>query len=503
MYKLGLKLWSINTDNYLKEAIKLYNQGIYDYIELYVVPGSLEHLSKWETLKFSSFGDSARIVRNEFPSPGGVPDRAGWLSSNLGEISQSSSEEFPSPEGVARSAGNEFPSPGGVARSAGVVRNTKNYKQLPYNPDLKERAKELRKAGNLSEVLLWNEIKNKKFKGLDFDRQKIIGNYIVDFYCASQNVVIEIDGESHAEKKEYDLKRDNFLKSFNLQVIHIFDSDVKKNLDGVMEFLNNHPALSGTPPREGNEHPALSDYKPMNENDHPSSSGTPPKEGNDHPEFSMIFKDEKQVLNIPFIIHCPHFAHGFNLAKKEKKDSNKKIFKEVQEFADALEAPYIVIHGGIDGDIRETATQLADFNESRALIENKPFVALPNKMGGNFCRGYNVEEIKIVQDISGCGFCLDFGHAICAANSLQQEPYSYIEQFLQLNPDMFHLTDVSDMTSVYDSHPHLGTGQLDIKKVLNYIPDNKHITLETVKTSKDNVDDFINDCSIVKQLEIL
>ncbi len=417
----------------------------------------------------------ARSAENEFPSPGGVARSAG--------------NEFPSPGGVARSAGNEFPSPGGVARSAGVVRNTKNYKQLPYNPDLKERAKELRKAGNLSEVLLWNEIKNKKFKGLDFDRQKIIGNYIVDFYCASQNVVIEIDGESHAEKKEYDFKRDNFLKSFNLQVIHIFDSDVKKNLDGVMEFLNNHPALSGTPPREGNEHPAL--------------SGTPPKEGNDHPEFSMIFKDEKQVLNIPFIIHCPHFAHGFNLAKKEKKDNNKKIFKEVQEFADALEAPYIVVHGGIDGDIRETATQLADFNESRALIENKPFVALPNKMGGNFCRGYNVEEIKIVQDISGCGFCLDFGHAICAANSLQQEPYSYIEQFLQLNPDMFHLTDVSDMTSVYDSHPHLGTGQLDIKKVLNYIPDNKHITLETVKNSKDNVDDFINDCSIVKQLEIL
>ena len=52
---------------------------------------------------------------------------------------------------------------------------------LPTNPKLKERARELRKQGILSEVLFWNEVKHKKFLNLDFDRQKIIGNYIVDF----------------------------------------------------------------------------------------------------------------------------------------------------------------------------------------------------------------------------------------------------------------------------------------------------------------------------------
>ncbi|MGQ4005164.1 DUF559 domain-containing protein [Francisellaceae bacterium CB300] len=57
--------------------------------------------------------------------------------------------------------------------------------KLPYNPKLKQRARELRKAGNLSEVLLWQKIKNRQLLGLDFDRQKIIGNYIVDFYSAS------------------------------------------------------------------------------------------------------------------------------------------------------------------------------------------------------------------------------------------------------------------------------------------------------------------------------
>jgi very-short-patch-repair endonuclease len=53
---------------------------------------------------------------------------------------------------------------------------------LPFNPRLKERAKELRKSSLLHEALLWNHLKGKKLNELDFDRQKIVGNYIVDFF---------------------------------------------------------------------------------------------------------------------------------------------------------------------------------------------------------------------------------------------------------------------------------------------------------------------------------
>ena len=161
--------------------------------------------------------------------------------------------------GHSSTGGEQFPSQGGVAAQAdGVVksRNTQNYLSLPYNAELTERAKELRKAGNLSEVLLWNQIKNKQFKGLDFDRQKIIGNYIVDFYCASLGVVIEIDGYSHDSKADYDHIREDYLKSLGLTVIHILDSDVKKNIEEVMMMLKNHVSLTtppnGTPPQEGN-----------------------------------------------------------------------------------------------------------------------------------------------------------------------------------------------------------------------------------------------------------
>ena len=139
-----------------------------------------------------------------------------------------------------------------LSKNGLVKRASQSYFELPYNPKLKERARELRQAGNLSEVLFWNQVKNKQFKGYDFDRQKIIGNYIVDFYCSNCNVVIEIDGRSHEEKQEYDAKRDSYLESLGLNVIHIPVQDILKNLDVTMRWLHNHPALMGTPPSEGN-----------------------------------------------------------------------------------------------------------------------------------------------------------------------------------------------------------------------------------------------------------
>lgn len=154
----------------------------------------------------------------------------------------------------------------------GELRASKNYFNLPYNPNLKQRARELRQAGNLSEVLLWNQVKNKQFKGYDFDRQKIIGNYIVDFYCTNCNVVIEIDGSSHDDKQEYDDERDKFLESLGITIIHIPVINVFQNMNGVMEMLFDHPALCSEPPRP---------------------SGTPPKEENDSSLREVNFGNRK------------------------------------------------------------------------------------------------------------------------------------------------------------------------------------------------------------------
>lgn len=108
---------------------------------------------------------------------------------------------------------------------------------LPYNPKLKDRAKELRKAGNLSEVIFWLAVKNGKFHNVDFDRQRVIGHYIVDFYSKQLGLVIEIDGESHNYKIDYDETREAFLRGLGLEIIHFKDTDIRNNLDAVLTHL--------------------------------------------------------------------------------------------------------------------------------------------------------------------------------------------------------------------------------------------------------------------------
>ena len=204
-------------------------------------------------------------------------------------------------------------------------------------------------------------------------------------------------------------------------------------------------------------------------------------------------------LNIPFIIHNAHFAHGFNLAKRDHEKRNHEIYEQTVRFADALNAKYIIFHGGIDGTVQETIRQLSAFNEPRALIENKPFIALPNRMGGYYCRGATFYELKQIIENVKCGFCLDFGHAVCSANSQKINPYDFIITLSQFKPSMFHLSDITDMTSPYDAHPHLGTGHLDIARLKwEIMPSDAIISIETNKDNKENLYDFEDDVNCLK-----
>ena len=124
--------------------------------------------------------------------------------------------------------------------SRGELWNPKSlypYWEIPKNKLLKDRAKNLRKAGNLSEVIFWQTFKDKTKLGFDIDRQVIIGNYIVDFFIPELGLVFEIDGSSHDNKIEYDAERDNFMQNLNLQIVRIFDVDVKKNMPNVYDFI--------------------------------------------------------------------------------------------------------------------------------------------------------------------------------------------------------------------------------------------------------------------------
>lgn len=111
---------------------------------------------------------------------------------------------------------------------------------LPYNKILSVRARALRKAGVLSEVIFWRQVRNNTFWSVDFDRQRIIGSFIVDFYVKSLGLIIEIDGSSHDHKEEYDTMREEFLTNLGLHVYRISDFRVKHDLDNVMKELENY-----------------------------------------------------------------------------------------------------------------------------------------------------------------------------------------------------------------------------------------------------------------------
>jgi len=114
----------------------------------------------------------------------------------------------------------------------------KNFvENLPYNPKLKPLLHGKRKAGILSEVIFWNQVRAKIFHYIDFDRQRIIGNYIVDFYVKKLGLVIEIDGWSHDVKRDYDDIRQKYLESLGLKIFRATDFDVKNNLGRVLKEL--------------------------------------------------------------------------------------------------------------------------------------------------------------------------------------------------------------------------------------------------------------------------
>ena len=105
-------------------------------------------------------------------------------------------------------------------------------KIIPYNLKLKEYARLLRKNSTLSEVLLWQQIKNKALD-VQFHRQVPMLDYIVDFYCHELMLAIEIDGDSHLYKYEYDNKRQGELEREGVIFLRFTDIEVKRNMFSV------------------------------------------------------------------------------------------------------------------------------------------------------------------------------------------------------------------------------------------------------------------------------
>jgi very-short-patch-repair endonuclease len=111
---------------------------------------------------------------------------------------------------------------------------------LPYNKKLKNISRQLRRNMTAGEKALWSRLRSKQLLGVQFYRQKPIGDYVVDFYAPRANLVIEIDGSQHFENGaiERDLQRDRCLVELGLEVMRFNSREVLTNTEEVAEKIS-------------------------------------------------------------------------------------------------------------------------------------------------------------------------------------------------------------------------------------------------------------------------
>ena len=210
------------------------------------------------------------------------------------------------------------------------------------------------------------------------------------------------------------------------------------------------------------------------------------------------FKETAHVwraYSFSFVVHGPHHGAGVNLADASRRKENCRRMADALRFADALNAPCIIVHGGFGGPLEEVVDQIAAMRDDRFILENTPKVGL----NGESCTGYTPEHLQIAIGSGVFASCvLDVGHALYAANSLNEPWEAFLRRFLALRPVLFHLAD-GDSKSEKDVHVSIGKGDFDLRGILALLPNEARITLETPRAPNTGLRDVIQDSDAIRR----
>ncbi len=213
------------------------------------------------------------------------------------------------------------------------------------------------------------------------------------------------------------------------------------------------------------------------------------------PGTFVEYSQQWKMLDIPYIIHASHDAHGFNLAENCLEQQLLQ-FSESQRFADLLHAPLIILHPG-HGNLSTTNLEsfILKVNEPRLCLENMPALALDHS---SRCQLSHPHEMKSMLALFPVLFCLDVGHAIAAANFWKINLFDMIREFCLLCPSIIHLSDGWSQ-DLCDAHLSIGAGDYPYMEIIPRVtgPQNRLFTLETPKETHKNLQDFLQDCSQV------
>ncbi len=112
-------------------------------------------------------------------------------------------------------------------------------------------AVDLRKAQTPTEAVLWDRLRNRQLDGLKFRRQHPIGRYILDYYCAELKLAVELDGESHESRQQYDLARTAWLNELGIEVLRFQNMEVVLDINAVLECIRVRSLTSNPSPAGG------------------------------------------------------------------------------------------------------------------------------------------------------------------------------------------------------------------------------------------------------------
>lgn len=209
-------------------ACPAHDQRDYEFAIKYNLPIKQVVCSSADNILYSS--DKANLPypsdKADFPYPPDKVGQGGFLATANTPTNTTQQTSFTTNH-TLNYTDNFFPS---------TAKITVNH--LNYNPQLTEKAKELRANETPFEKEVWYKVLS-NFKDLKWTKQKPIGEYIVDFYCAELMLAIEIDGESHVNKEKFESNRINKLNEVGINIVRYSNQEIENNIEGVFEDLKN------------------------------------------------------------------------------------------------------------------------------------------------------------------------------------------------------------------------------------------------------------------------
>lgn len=210
---------------------------------------------------------------------------------------------------------------------------------------------------------------------------------------------------------------------------------------------------------------------------------------------------KKLLSGIEVIIHAPHSRFELDTGNASAFEKNKRILESSFRFADLFNSEIVIVHAGMgEGEkfVDETIRQFKRFDDKRIAVENLPYYCTST---GNILHGTSPDEIRRIKEETGCQFCFDFSHAVCAANHYKRDVKSDLAAYYALKPDMYHMCDgLTDETE--DKHLHYGKGNYNLAEMLNdFTAKDAIITMETGKGIPASTDEWLNDAKYLRALE--